>query len=73
MDRDIMDEVMEKMKVKVRLASAGSPLDIAFSSLDDFHPDHILNRIGIFQALKDVRKSSATRAPSIRPSRCSRN
>ncbi len=55
-DRDIMDEVMEKMKVKVRLASAGSTLDIAFSSLDDFHPDHLLNRIGIFQALKDVRK-----------------
>jgi type VI secretion system protein ImpC len=55
-DRDIIDEVMEKMKVKVRLASAGTTLDIAFSSLDDFHPDHILNRIGIFRALKDVRK-----------------
>jgi type VI secretion system protein ImpC len=55
-DRDIIDEVMEKMKVKLRLASAGSTLDIAFSSLDDFHPDHILNRIGIFRALKDVRK-----------------
>jgi len=55
-DRDIIDEVIEKMKVKVRLASAGTTLDIAFSSLDDFHPDHILNRIGIFKALKDVRK-----------------
>ncbi len=55
-DRDTIDEVMEKMKVKVRLDSAGTALDISFSSLDDFHPDHLLNRIGVFRALKDVRK-----------------
>jgi type VI secretion system protein ImpC len=55
-DRDIIDEVMEKMKVSLRLESAGTALTIPFASLDDFHPDHLLNRIGIFRALKDVRK-----------------
>lgn len=55
-DRDVMDEVMEKMNVSVRLESAGTALDIAFSGLDDFHPDHLLNRIGVFRALKEVRK-----------------
>jgi type VI secretion system protein ImpC len=55
-DRDIIDTVMEKMKVSLRLESAGTALTIPFASLDDFHPDHLLNRIGVFRVLKDVRK-----------------
>jgi type VI secretion system protein ImpC len=54
-DRDIIDEVLERMRVQVRLESAGTGLDISFAGLDDFHPDHLFNRIGIFRALKDVR------------------
>lgn len=54
-DRDIVDEVLGVMKVRVRLQSAGSSLTMAFSCLDDFHPDHLFGRIGVFRALKDVR------------------
>jgi type VI secretion system protein ImpC len=42
--------------VSLRLESAGTALDIPFASLDDFHPDHLLTRIGVFRVLKDVRK-----------------
>ncbi len=55
-DRDVLDEVMEKMKVSARLSSAGAVVDMSFVSLDDFHPDHLLNRVGVFKALKEVRK-----------------
>jgi len=58
-DRDTIDTVMEKMKVSVRLESKGAALSIAFTSLDDFHPDHLLKGIGVFRALKDVRKKLA--------------
>ncbi|MCK7510907.1 MAG: type VI secretion system contractile sheath large subunit [Desulfobacterales bacterium] len=43
------------MNVKTSLDSAGTSLTVTFSRLDDFHPDHLLNRIGVFKALKEVR------------------
>jgi type VI secretion system protein ImpC len=54
-DRDTIDEVLERMNVKTSLDSAGTSLTMTFSCLDDFHPDHLLNRIGVFKALKEVR------------------
>ncbi|HOS98055.1 MAG TPA: type VI secretion system contractile sheath large subunit, partial [Deltaproteobacteria bacterium] len=54
-DRDTVDEVLARMKVRVRLESAGEGLDVAFAVLDDFHPDHLFRRIGVFKALRDVR------------------
>lgn len=54
-DRDVIDEVMGKMKVSLLLESAGAGLDIPFACLDDFHPDHLFARVGIFRALKGIR------------------
>ncbi|MCU0577825.1 MAG: type VI secretion system contractile sheath small subunit, partial [Desulfobacterota bacterium] len=54
-DRDTIDEVLERMNVQTSLDSSGTSLTMTFSRLDDFHPDHLLNRIGVFKALKEVR------------------
>lgn len=54
-DRDTVDEVLARMKVRLRLESAGEALDVAFAGLDDFHPDHLFRHIGVFRVLKDVR------------------
>jgi type VI secretion system protein ImpC len=54
-DRDTVDEVLARMKVRLRLESAGEGLNVAFAGLDDFHPDHLFRRIGVFKALREVR------------------
>jgi type VI secretion system protein ImpC len=54
-DRDNVDEVLGRMNVRLRLESAGEGLDVSFAGLDDFHPDHLFRRIGVFKALRDVR------------------
>ncbi len=54
-DRDTVDEVLARMKVRLRLESGGEGLNVSFGGLDDFHPDHLFRRIGVFKALRDVR------------------
>ncbi len=54
-DRDSLDEVFARMKVRLRLESGGQGLEVPFSGVDDFHPDHLFARIGVFKALREVR------------------
>lgn len=54
-DRDTLDEVIAALGVKNRLESAGTSLEVTFSSLDDFHPDHLMNRVDVFRAVKEIR------------------
>jgi type VI secretion system protein ImpC len=59
-DRDNFDAVMAKLGIGLTLPVPGkaTPLvSIRFSGLADFHPDHLHERLDIFQALKDTRKS----------------
>src|SRR5262249_14130723 len=47
-DRDNFDEVMAKAEVEVSLpldTVAGAQVSLRFSSLDDFHPDRLYERV----------------------------
>lgn len=59
-DRDNIEQVMDRLKVAIELPLLGPtapavPLD--FTDLDDFHPDSLYQRLEVFQALKETRKS----------------
>lgn len=59
-DRDNFDAVMEKLGVRLSLSVLGEnapSVDVRFLELDDFHPDQLYNRLEVFSALKDTRKS----------------
>jgi type VI secretion system protein ImpC len=58
-DRDNLDEVLAKLKVKIKLPILGkesAPVTIGFSELDDFHPDSLFERLEVFGALRETRK-----------------
>ncbi|MDL1968305.1 MAG: type VI secretion system contractile sheath large subunit [Deltaproteobacteria bacterium] len=58
-DRDNLDEVLAKLKVKIKLPILGKkspPVTIGFSELDDFHPDSLFEKLEVFEALRDTRK-----------------
>ncbi len=59
-DRDNFDAVMAKLGIGLTLPAPGkaaSLVSIRFSGLEDFHPDHLYERLDVFQALKDARES----------------
>lgn len=51
-DRDNLEELMEKWQVAVETPLAGK---IPLRSLDDFHPDELYRRLRLFSALRDTR------------------
>jgi type VI secretion system protein ImpC len=58
-DRDNIDEVLAKLKVKIKLPILGKespPVTIGFSELDDFHPDSLFERLEVFEGLRETRK-----------------
>jgi len=58
-DRDNLDEILAKLKVKIKLPILGKespPVTIGFSELDDFHPDSLFERLEVFEALRETRK-----------------
>lgn len=55
-DRDNLDELMNKLGVRLSLPLAGSRnLSLEFHKLDDFHPDSIFEKAELFQVLRDLR------------------
>jgi len=56
-DRDNLDEVMAKLGVEIRLPMGGRhvPLELRFKEIDDFHPDHLFERVEIFGKLRTMR------------------
>lgn len=55
-DRDNFDEVLGRFAPRAELRQPGSsPLTLDFSSLDDFHPDRIFERLPIFEKMRDLR------------------
>src|SRR5437588_12905775 len=57
-DRDNFDEVLAKFNPELRLRLPGSeqPTLIHFTSLDDFHPDRVFERLEVFQELRTLRE-----------------
>ena len=60
-DRDNFDQLPGKLGTALHLPVAGGAT-LAFTEIDDFHPDRIVQRFEGFQALRDLRKRLADRA-----------
>jgi type VI secretion system protein ImpC len=61
-DRDDLDEVLARIAPELHLPLAGSgqpAVPVRFTRLDDFHPDHLFQRVETFQALRDLRRRLA--------------
>lgn len=56
-DRDNFEEVLAKFHPEIRLPAGGESgsLGLKFSELDDFHPDRIVERAGMFRRLREAR------------------
>ena len=61
-DCDTLDHVMASLGVTLELPvsqQAGAATPVRFNALDDFHPDALYDRLGVFQTLKDSNKHAA--------------
>jgi type VI secretion system protein ImpC len=52
-DRDNYDEVLARLGVRLALPGGG---EVRFAELDDFLPDRLLERAGLFTPLRDLRR-----------------
>jgi type VI secretion system protein ImpC len=55
-DVDNWEEVLRQHAPKVRLPIGDPPVEITFSSIDDFHPDALFDRLPLFQQLRQWRR-----------------
>ena len=57
-DVDNIDEVLQRLAPRMvfrAVTTESAATEIAFSSLDDFHPDHLYRHVDLFRALRDMR------------------
>lgn len=55
-DRDNFERVLAHLRPTLEVGvSGGDSFEIAFSDLDEFHPDGLLERVPIFEDLRDLR------------------
>jgi type VI secretion system protein ImpC len=59
-DIDDFDDVLERLNVEARLSldPAAPPLAIRFTTLEDFHPDQLFDRLPAFDSLRELRKAA---------------
>lgn len=60
-DRDNLDDVLSALQPTVRLPlgpEASADVEIAFRSLDDFHPDALLRRVPLLRGLLELRQQA---------------
>lgn len=58
-DRDEFDELIAKIKPSLNLSFSikeDDSIDLSFSDLDDFHPDHLYSEVSLFNKLRNIRK-----------------
>ncbi len=63
-DADTLDDVIARLKPTLRLeldAEAGA-LSVPIASLDDFHPDALVDNLEIFSELRDLRRNLGSKA-----------
>ncbi|MCC6341638.1 MAG: type VI secretion system contractile sheath large subunit [Bryobacterales bacterium] len=55
-DRDNFEDVLDSLEVQLRIPlEGGAGLDIRFHELDDFHPDHLFQKMPLFRKLRELR------------------
>jgi type VI secretion system protein ImpC len=67
-DRDSLDDAIAMMKPKllIPMAEGDAPIEVAFASMDDFHPDRLYQRLPYFRALRES-SARVTAAASVMP------
>ncbi len=62
-DVDTLDDVLGRMKVSLALplADDGSAVEVRIGSVDDFHPDQLVENVELFEALLDLRRNLGSR------------
>lgn len=58
LDIDRFDAVLARMAPQLTLELDGQPLPLAFTTLDDFHPDALFDRVPAFAALRRLRSEA---------------
>ncbi len=53
---DTFDQVFARFAPSVVLPAVGLHAPLAFAALDDFHPDHLFERVEIFERLRSLRQ-----------------
>jgi len=58
-DIDEFDRVLARIAPRLVLELDGQALALDFSALDDFHPDHLFDRLPVFEALRRLRDEAS--------------
>ena len=58
-DRDDLDAVLAGLAPTLRVVLDGTPVTLRFTSLDDFHPDRLYQRLPLFEQLRALRRRLA--------------
>ena len=63
-DVDNLDDVLARMKISLNLALDGEDavVTVPIGSMDDFHPDQIVENVELFSQLRDLRRTLASKA-----------
>ena len=59
LDIDTFDRVLARVAPRLGLTLDGQTLELAFSTLEDFHPDRLFARLPVFDALGRMRDEAA--------------
>ena len=69
-DVDNFDDVLERMDLKLSLAlDDGVVVDVPLKSLDDFHPDQLVENVELFETLLQLRRDLASKTGFARASK----
>jgi type VI secretion system protein ImpC len=56
-DRDDLDDAVARIRPVLTWSSAGAPSEtLRFTTMEHFHPDSLYERVGVFGALRDLRR-----------------
>jgi type VI secretion system ImpB/VipA family protein len=63
-DVDTLDDVLARMKLSLTLSLDGDEavVSVPIASMDDFHPDQIVENVELFSSLRDLRRNLGTKA-----------
>lgn len=63
-DVDNLDDLLARMKLtlKLPLGEAGETVAVPLASLDDFHPDQLVENVELFETLLDLRRNLGSKA-----------
>jgi type VI secretion system protein ImpC len=70
-DVDNLDDIVARMKLELTLSLDGEEavVTVPVASMDDFHPDQIVENVELFASLRDLRRNLASKTGFARASR----